>query len=68
MMTGWQRDLSRLPGVARVEHTNGNHLRLVLTNGTYIIASGSPGRHGTSITRADIKRALIRTRGEGLRI
>jgi hypothetical protein len=42
-MRKWERELRRIPGVEDVRHTNGDHLRLLLTNGRFVITGSTTG-------------------------
>jgi hypothetical protein len=54
-----RRELRKLPGVVRVEQTNGNHLRLLLANGRHVYAALTPSDwRALRRTRADVRREL----------
>jgi hypothetical protein len=61
-MRKWERKLRRIPGVKNVELTNGDHLRLLLTNGRFVITGGTTGdqrviHHVISQVRRELRRA-----------
>jgi hypothetical protein len=57
----WERQLRTIPGVERVEHTNGQHVRLVLANGRFTVTSATTGDWRTlDNTPAQVRRVLRR--------
>ena len=60
-MRKWERELRRIPGVEDVEQTNGDHLRLLLTNGRFVITGSTTGdqrviHHVNSRVRRELRR------------
>jgi hypothetical protein len=64
-MTRRRRDLLRMPGVERLEHARGGHVKLILSNGRALITSGSPSDwRGARNTQARIRRITLAAEAE----